>query len=354
MRVVSHESTQTGSNELQAIYANTITSIRIGKKQAQVMAYERVTLYGLIIVAKRPVHYGSINPKESREIFIRTALVAGEYVTQAPFFMYNQELIHEIEELEHKARRQDVLVDEQQIFAFYDAIIPQHIVNGAAFEKWRKQTESENPHRLYLQREMLMRHQAGHITEVQFPERLLLSDGNQLPLTYRFNPGHVLDGVTISVSLPLLNRLDAKQLDYLVPGLIREKITWYFKSLPKSIRRMLVPLPESVTAFLESLSHAKSPALLQDAMIQFILRKTTITVPSETWETQTIPLHLLVNIQVIDDAGIELAMSRNLIELQQQFGQQAQATFATTNKNENTLLNVLLSRSGILPNYLLQ
>ena len=304
------------------------------KKQAQVMAYEQMTLYGLMIVPKRPVHYGTINPIEAREIFIRAALVAGEYLTQAAFFTHNQALVHEIEELEHKARRQDVLVDEQQIFAFYDAIIPQHIVNGAAFEKWRKQAESENPHILYLQREMLMRHDADRITEVQFPEHLLLSDGNQLPLTYRFDPGHVLDGVTVVVPLPLLNRLDAKQLDYLVPGLIREKVTWYFKSLPKPVRRMLVPLPESVTAFLESLNHAKSPALLQDAMIQFILRKTTIAIPFETWETQTIPLHLLVNIQVVDDAGKELAMSRNLIELQQQFGQQAQATFATTDKSE--------------------
>ncbi|GKS68536.1 ATP-dependent helicase HrpA [Nitrosomonas sp. PY1] len=304
------------------------------KKQAQVMAYERMTLYGLMIVPKRPVHYGTINRIEAREIFIRAALVAGEYLTQAAFFIHNQTLVHEIEELEHKARRQDVLVDEQQIFAFYDAIIPQHIVNGGAFEKWRKQAESVNPQILYLQREMLMRHDADRITEVQFPEHLLLPDGNQLPLTYRFDPGHVLDGVTVVVPLPLLNRLDAKQLDYLVPGLIREKVTWYFKSLPKPIRRMLVPLPESVTAFLENLNHAESPALLQDAMSQFILCKTTIAIPSETWKTETIPLHLSMNIQVVDDSNKELMMSRNLIELQQQFGQQAQATFAATNKSE--------------------
>lgn len=297
------------------------------KKQAQVVAYERVTLYGLIIVPKRPVHYGPVNPMESREIFIRAALVAGEYVTQAPFFAHNQALIHEIEELEHKARRQDVLVDEQEIFAFYDAIIPEEIINGAGFEKWRKQAEQEDPHLLYLKRELLMRHQAGHITEVQFPEQMVLPDGSVLPLIYRFDPAHVLDGVTVSVPLPLLNRLDARQLDYLVPGLIREKVTWYLKALPKQIRRILVPLPESVTGFLDSQPGGVPQLSLHDALEKFVLRKTTLTVPPETWQIKDMPAHLLMNIQVLDDAGQELAMSRNLAVLQLQLGKAAQMTF---------------------------
>lgn len=297
------------------------------KKQAQVIVYERVTLYGLVIVQKRPVHYGSINPKESREIFIRSALVAGEYVTQAPFFTHNQALIEEIEALEHKARRQDVLVDEQEIFAFYDAIIPANITNGAGFEKWRKQAEQNDAHLLYLQRELLMRHQAGHITEVQFPETMTLPDGSVLPLTYRFDPGHVLDGVTISVPLPLLNRLDTKQLDYLVPGLIREKITWYLKALPKQIRRILVPLPESVTGFLDLQTRAWQQIALQEALEKFIVQKTSLAVPAETWQITDMPSHLLMNIRVLDDTGQELAMSRNLAELQTQLGKAAQMTF---------------------------
>jgi len=297
------------------------------KKQAQVIVYERVTLYGLVIVQKRPVHYGSINPKESREIFIRSALVAGEYVTQAPFFAHNQALIEEIEALEHKARRQDVLVDEQEIFAFYDAIVPANITNGAGFEKWRKQAEQSDAHLLYLQRELLMRHQAGHITEVQFPETMTLPDGSVLPLTYRFDPGHVLDGVTVSVPLPLLNRLDTKQLDYLVPGLIREKITWYLKALPKQIRRILVPLPESVTGFLDLQTRAWQQMSLQEALEKFIVQKTSLTVPAETWHITDMPAHLLMNIRVLDDAGQELAMSRNLAELQTQLGKAAQMTF---------------------------
>ncbi|MER0170763.1 MAG: ATP-dependent RNA helicase HrpA [Nitrosomonas sp.] len=297
------------------------------KKQAQVIVYERVTLYGLVIVQKRPVHYGSINPKESREIFIRSALLAGEYVTQAPFFAHNQALIEEIEALEHKARRQDVLVDEQEIFAFYDAIIPANITNGAGFEKWRKQAEQNDAHLLYLQRELLMRHQAGHITEVQFPETMTLPDGSVLPLTYRFDPGHVLDGVTVSVPLPLLNRLDTKQLDYLVPGLIREKITWYLKALPKQIRRILVPLPESVTGFLDLQTRAWQQISLQEALEKFIVQKTSLTVPAETWQITGMPSHLLMNIRVLDDAGQELAMSRNLAELQTQLGKAAQMIF---------------------------
>ncbi|UJP04702.1 MAG: ATP-dependent RNA helicase HrpA [Nitrosomonas sp.] len=298
------------------------------KKQAQVTAYEQVSLYGLIIVPKRPVHYGPINPDEARKIFIRSALAAGEFVTQAPFFTHNQTLIREIEELEHKSRRQDVLVDEQEIFSFYDAIIPERIFNGAGFEKWRKQAELQNPRLLYLQREWLMRHQAGHITEVQFPEYLVLPNGDRLPLRYRFEPGHAMDGVTVQVPLPLLNRLDGKLLDYLVPGLIREKITWYLKSLPKQIRRLLVPLPGSVTEFLDDRGRLQQSVTLQEMLMRFILRKTTLAVPADTWQSGDVPAHLCMNIQVVDDNGNELAMSRNPAELQLQFGKAAQMTFA--------------------------
>ncbi len=297
------------------------------KKRAQVVAFEQVTLYGLMIVSKRPVHYGVINPQEAREIFIRSGLVAGELVTQAPFFHHNQALIQEIEALEHKTRRQDVLVDEQEMFAFFDAIIPQQVTNGAGFEKWRKQAEQQDPQLLYLKRELLMRHQADHVTEVQFPERMTLPDGSVLPLAYRFEPGHILDGVTVSVPLPLLNRLDGKQLDYLVPGLIREKVTWYLKALPKNIRRMLVPLPESVTKFLQSHSRSSHLLALQEALAKFVLRETTLTVPLETWKTSDIPMHLLMNIRVVDDAGQELAMNRDLNRLQKRLGEAAQMIF---------------------------
>ncbi|AKH38266.1 MULTISPECIES: ATP-dependent RNA helicase HrpA [Nitrosomonas] len=302
------------------------------KQPAQVAAYERVTLYGLTIVPKRRVAYGRINPKEAREIFIRNALVAGEYATKAPFFEHNRKLIETIEELEHKARRQDVLVDEQEIFAFYDAIIPADIYGGAAFEKWRKQAEQTNPQLLYLTRDYLMRHAAGSITEVQFPETLNI-DGHAFPLNYRFEPGHVLDGVTITIPLPFLNKLTIAQFDWLVPGLVREKITWYFKSLPKQIRRNLVPVPDYVTRFLEQQEPAE-PMLLSEALARFIQSQTGIKVPLDSWDDKPLPLHLQMNYKVIDDAGKELAMSRNLTELQAQLGQAAQLTFAQSDTAE--------------------
>lgn len=303
------------------------------KQPAQVAGYERVTLYGLTIVPKRRVAYGRINPKEAREIFIRNALVAGEYVTKAPFFEHNRRLIAEIEELEHKARRQDVLIDEQEIFAFYDAIIPADIYGGAAFEKWRKQAEQTNPQLLHLTRDYLMRHAAGSITEVQFPETISI-DEHAFHLSYRFEPGHVLDGVTITVPLPFLNKLHAAQFDSLVPGLVREKVTWYLKALPKQIRRNLVPVPDYVTRFLEQQETQGEVMLLSKALARFIQNQIGIKVPLDSWDDKFLPLHLQMNYKIIDDAGEELAMSRDLAQLQAQLGQAAQLTFAQSSAAE--------------------
>ncbi|TSA53439.1 MAG: ATP-dependent RNA helicase HrpA [Nitrosomonadaceae bacterium] len=296
------------------------------KQPAQVTAFERVTLYGLTVVPKRRVHYGTLNPQEAREIFIRAALVAGEYETQAAFFAHNRNLIAAVEQLEHKARRQDVLVDEREIFAFYDALIPAETCNGAAFEKWRRQEEQDNPQLLYLNRETLMRHGAGTVTEEQFPESMTVSD-HEFALTYRFEPGHALDGVTLTVPLPLLNTLDAAQFDHLVPGLIREKVTWYLKALPKQIRRQVIPLPEFVTRFLEKEATADNKTLL-DALAVFVQSQTGTPMTATVWEKELPPPHLQMNYKAMDDAGRELAMSRNLAQLKAQLGQAAQLTFA--------------------------
>ena len=296
------------------------------KQPAQVTAFERLTLYGLTVVPKRRVHYGTINPKEAREIFIRAALVAGEYETQAPFYSHNRELISSIEELEHKARRQDVLVDEREIFAFYDGLIPDEICNGSAFENWRRRAEQDNPKLLYLDRERLMRHGAGTVTEDQFPVIMSASE-HDFELTYRFEPGHVLDGVTLTVPLPLLNRLDANQFGRLVPGLIREKITWYLKALPKQIRRQLIPLPDSVTQFLESHSN-KQDRGLEDSLAEYVQGRIGSSVSAAIWEQESPPTHLQMNYKVVDDAGQELSMSRDLLQLKKQLGQAAQMTFS--------------------------
>ena len=239
------------------------------KKAARVSAYERVTLYGLVIEPKRKIHYGPINPSEAREIFIRTALVEGEFHSKAPFFTHNRKLVEEIEELEHKARRQDILVDEQRIFEFYDALIPSGIHNGAAFDKWRREAERQQPRLLYLSREQLMRHEAGHITEDLFPPTLDLG-GIAFNLSYRFEHGHPLDGVTLSIPLPALNQISAARCEWLVPGLLREKITWLIRGLPHKLRSACVPVPEFVTAALNQITPCDQP--LTVVLTEFLAR----------------------------------------------------------------------------------
>ncbi|MGQ0749997.1 MAG: ATP-dependent RNA helicase HrpA, partial [Betaproteobacteria bacterium] len=297
--------------------------------RAMVMAYERVTLYGLTIVARRPVHYGAINPREAREIFIRRALVADEYETRAPFLEHNRRLIREVQALEHKARRRDVLVDEQSIFAFYDAIIPVNIVNGAGFDKWRRKAEQENPRLLLLTREYLMRHAASDITEEQFPE-VVHVDSADLGVRYRFEPGHPLDGVTLTVPLHMLNKLESVRFDWLVPGMVREKVAHAFKSLPRQLRRQLVPVSEHVTPFLEEQDRGakRDLASLSVALGRYVQRVIGDPLDTALIERIDYPPHLRMNYRVIDDAGQELASGRDLPALKARLGEAAQLTFS--------------------------
>lgn len=298
---------------------------RWDRKMGMVNAWERVSLYGLTIIPKRRVHYGPINPTESREIFIREALANGEFDTRATFFVVNERLIAEVEELEHKARRQDVLVDEHQLFAFYDSKIPADIYNAASFEKWRAEAEKLHPKLLYLTRDDLMRHGADAITAVQFPEKMKL-DGVEVHLKYRFEPSHVLDGVTATIPLALLNQLSPTQTEWLVPGMLREKLTYLIKSLPKTYRRVCVPVPEFVTGFLEYVKDQFNQPLLE-LLVTYIQHKTTLKISKDDWSLTDIPAHHLMNFRVIDDAGRELAMGRDWYALKKQLGSAAQLTF---------------------------
>ncbi len=294
------------------------------KVRGEVVASERVTLYGLTIVARRPVSYGRINPEHAREIFLREGLAQGEIQTQAPFFRHNQRLIREVEALEHKARRQDVLVDEESLFDFYHQRIPAEVVDFASFEVWRAEIEKTEPKRLFVTREFLMQHAAEHITEEQFPEWFDSEDG-RLKLRYRFEPGHLLDGVTVDVPLPLLNRLETARFDWLVPGMIREKIGLLIKSLPKPIRRACVPVPDFTTRFLSSRPNLHDALIPQ--LVAFIARETQQKVEIETLLAAELPAHCAFNIRVLDDGKQELGMGRDLLALQKQFGQAAQLTF---------------------------
>ncbi len=300
---------------------------RWDRKMGMVHAWERVSLYGLTIIPKRRVHYGPINPKESREIFIREALANGNFDTKATFFAANECLIAEVEELEHKARRQDVLVDEHQLFAFYDTKIPAEIFQAATFEKWREGAEKLNHKLLYLTRDDLMRHGADTITAVQFPEKMLLG-GVEVPLKYRFEPRHILDGVTATVPLALLNQLDATPTEWLVPGILREKLTYLIKALPKTFRRVCVPVPEFVTGFLQHAENQSLPIL--ETLAAYVQQKTTLKLSKQDWVLSDMPAHLLMNFSIVDDAGRELAMGRDWNFLKKQLGSAAQLTFRNT------------------------
>jgi ATP-dependent helicase HrpA len=306
---------------------STYSDPRWDRKMGMVNAWERVALYGLTIIPKRRVHYGPINPAESREIFIREALANGDFDTKAAFFAANERTIAEVEELEHKARRQDVLVDEHQLFAFYDSKIPADIVNAAGFEKWRAEAERTNPKLLYLTRDDLMRHGADAVTAVQFPEKMQLG-AVEIPLKYRFEPNHILDGVTATVPLALLNQLDPNPTEWLVPGMLREKVTYLVKALPKTFRRVCVPVPEFVTGFLEHAMHQQHAPILE-TLAAYIQHKTTLKISQDDW-LEPIPAHLLMNFSIVDDAGRELGMGRDWRALQKQLGQAAQLTFRNT------------------------
>ncbi len=297
------------------------------RERAMVTAFERVTLYGLTIVPKRRVHYGAINVKEARGIFIRQALVAGEFNTQSKFIQYNQQLIKEVQALEHKARKRDVLVSDEAIFAFYDERIPQHIVNGAGFEQWRREAEQRNADHLRLTREYLMRHAAEDITEAQFPDRIRTGEV-EVRLKYRFDPGHPLDGITATVPLALLNKLEPADFDWLVPGMIRDKVAFAFKALPKNWRRHLTPPTEHVTKFLQVEGTAQGA--FADAVARYATRAAGAPLTKEEAAAIDFPPHLRCNYAVIDESGRELATGRDLAALKSQLGEAAQLTFSGT------------------------
>ena len=441
------------------------------QKRGEVIASERVTLYGLTVLPRRPVSYGRIAPEEAREIFIRSALVAQECDLKADFFAHNKKLIKEITELEHKSRKQDVLVDDEALFAFYherlpdfyteDAVsddlhpanpqqtapspvgegwgegktvaaqtnfsttavnplpnpLPQEREQSAAastvsgslhnvvcvaqatqadskdtdnrvrepsshtlqnisddpkpkkqpappkgrlkplpladirtFQAWLKTAERDNPRLLFLSRDDLMQHAAAHITEEQFPKHWQTADG-KFKLSYRFEPHHPLDGVTLTLPLTVLNRISPAALEWLVPGMIREKIQLQIKALPKQIRRVCVPVPEFITQFLSQNPDRNAPILPQ--LAQAIAKtagdiRILEQINQDEWAAFKLPEHCYFNLRIIDDGGQELAMGRDLIQIQQQLGKAAATTFRD-NTQEFERDNVTAWDIGTLP-----
>ncbi|WP_423221801.1 ATP-dependent RNA helicase HrpA [Janthinobacterium rivuli] len=298
------------------------------KRSAQVTASERATLYGLVVYSQRRINYGNFNLPEAREIFIRDALVGGDFDTRAPFFAHNHKLIKDIENLEHKSRRLDVLVDDELIAAFYDKLLPADVCNGAGFEKWHKEATRDNPKLLYLNREELMRHEAAGVTTDLFPKTMSVT-GLEMGLTYHFEPGSVRDGVTLAVPLYALNQLPRERCEWLVPGMLKEKVHLLLKSLPQKLRRHCVPLPDYAAKFCERVHAAGvfGRGDLIDAIILDIRTQITINVLTTDFKPETLPAHHFMNFKVIDEHGRQLDMGRNLATLQAEFGGQARQSF---------------------------
>jgi len=300
------------------------------KNAARAIALERGTLYGIPVYTQRRIEYAKVDPKHARELFIRQGLVAGELETRAAFFAHNQRLVREIEELEHKSRRPDVLVDEELIAAFYDALIPAQVVDEATFEIWRIATERSEPKRLFLKRDDLMRHEAAGITTELFPKRARLSASPlEFALTYHFEPGSPRDGVTATVLLASLNQIDADRCDWLVPGMRREKTLALLKSLPQKLRRGCVPLPEFAAGFAAAHAAEVVPAgPLSLALARAIRERTGVAIPQDAFKLETLPAHLVMNFKLVDEHGRQLDMGRNLAPLRATHAAQASASFA--------------------------
>jgi ATP-dependent helicase HrpA len=308
------------------------------KKTGQVRAWERGTLHGLVLYAKRPVTYSSIDPALARELLIREGLVQGElpeaFARNARFFQHNRKLVRDIEQLEHKTRRQDVLVDEDLIFAFYDAQIPAEVVDVASFERWRKEAERDEPKRLFLTREQLMRHDAAGVTSERFPPQIDIH-GQRYPLSYHFEPGAEDDGVTLTVPVAALNQVPALRCEWLVPGLIEQKAAQFVKTLPQKYRHRLQPVDDFVAAFAEEAqgAHGADEPFLR-ALTRAAEEKMQLKLPLDAFRAEMVPPHFFMNFRTVDEHGRMLGQSRDLQALRSRFAQKIEQTFARAEVKE--------------------
>ncbi|MES2088517.1 MAG: ATP-dependent RNA helicase HrpA [Pseudomonadota bacterium] len=294
------------------------------KKAAEVVALERATLYGLVIYSNKRVNFGLIDPPLAREMFIREALVNGEWETRLPFLAHNRKLIAQVESLEHKSRRQDVLVDDELIAAFYDAQVPPEVVSGATFERWYRHEARENPKLLHLTREELMRHEAAGITSSAFPKTIRLG-GIDCATAYLHDPGDARDGVTVTVPIFALNQVGDERGEWLVPGMLKDKVLALLKSLHQKPRARLVPLPDFVDAFVQSAPFAQGGLL--DVLLKAVRDKTQLDIKRADFKLELLQPHLFMNYRVVDEHGRQLGMGRNLAALKAELGHEARGAF---------------------------
>jgi ATP-dependent helicase HrpA len=298
------------------------------KKAAQVTALERATLYGLVVYSNRRTDYGRVDPVGAREIFIREALVAGEWDTKLPFLAANQKLVRQVGELEHKSRRQDVLVDDELIYAFYDQQIPASICNGAAMERWYRDAVRENPKLLLLTREELMRHEAAGITTQTFPKTLRLG-GVDCACSYLHEPGDPRDGLSVTLPIFALNQASEDRCDWLVPGMLKEKVLALLKTLHQRPRSRLVPLPATAERFAQTLCEPSvfGAGNLMDAVLKLVREATQLDIQRNDIKVDMLSAHHFMHLRVVDEHGRQLGQGRNLAALKAELGAQARGAF---------------------------
>lgn len=294
------------------------------KKAAEVIALERATLYGIVVYNNRRVNYASVDPAGAREIFIREALVGDEWDTKLPFLAANRKLIAQVQELEHKSRRQDVLVDDELIYAFYDAQLPADVAGGASFERWYREESKRQPRLLFLTREELMRHEAAGITTAAFPKTLRLG-GVDCAAGYLHEPGDPKDGVTVTVPIYALNQVSEDRCEWLVPGMLKDKVIALLKSLHQRPRSRLMPLAEFADGFIAAADFGGGSLL--DALLKAVRDKTQLDIKRADFKLEQVSPHLFMNFRVVDEHGRQLEMGRNLPGLKAQLGGQARSAF---------------------------
>ncbi len=282
------------------------------KDQAAVMAFEKVTLYGVPIIAQRKVNYGRIDPEASRELFIRNALVEGDWRTHHKFFADNRRLLTEVEELEHRARRRDILVDDETLYDFYDQRVPEHVVSGAHFDSWWKHQrtiEGREPELLDFERSMLINERAGDISKADYPDSW--HQGRlKFRVTYQFEPGADADGVTVHIPLQVLNQVTDEGFDWQIPGLREEVVTELIRSLPKPIRRNYVPAPNFAQRFLATANPLQEP--LTTTMARELKRMVGVPFTADDFDWSKVPDHLLITFRIVDERRRKIAEDKDL------------------------------------------
>lgn len=295
------------------------------KRRGQVGAYEKITLFGLVLTPRRQVNFGPIDPVQSREIFIRSALVDRDFQSKSAFWGHNEKLIAEVEALEAKSRRRDILVDQESLYQFYDARIPEGIYSSAQLESWLKTVSRQDLNILFLTEDDLIRQGSPGVAMDQYPDSTQIS-GVRLPLDYRFDPASGADGVTLQIPIEMLNQIPESRGEWLVPGLLQQRILGLLRGLPKALRKQLVPLPDTVERLMNQMT--PSDQSLTQVLAAGIKRQFSLYIPENAWPMQSIDQHLQMNFRLLDAEGKVLAEDRDLSALKEKFSSASQQVFA--------------------------